>query len=88
MDESWDDVDFDDIDVIGSDDGSAADARQAADEAAAALDKITAQMTGGEHRSEQQGCRAVAEAFVTRSTSWSKQGRARASRWPTWCRPR
>jgi ATP-dependent DNA helicase DinG len=33
-----------------------------------ALDKITAQMSGGEHRPEQQEmCRAVAEALVTQT---------------------
>jgi ATP-dependent DNA helicase DinG len=34
----------------------------------AGLDKITAQMSGGEHRPEQQEmCRAVAEAMTTRT---------------------
>ena len=56
------------IDVIGSAGGSAGDARQAGDDAVAGLDKITAQMPGGEHRPEQQEmCRAVAEALVTRT---------------------
>jgi ATP-dependent DNA helicase DinG len=68
MDEGWDDADvFDEIDVIGSAGGSAADARQAGDDAVEALNKITAQMVGGEHRPEQQEmCRAVAEAIVER----------------------
>ena len=42
--------------------------RRARDDAVDALDKITAQMSGGEHRPEQQEmCRAVAEALVTRT---------------------
>ncbi len=46
--------------------GSVADARQAGDDGVDGLAKITAQMSGGEHRPEQQEmCRAVAEAFVT-----------------------
>ena len=46
--------------------GSPLDARQAGDDGVEGLDKITAQMTGGEHRPEQQEmCRAVAEALVT-----------------------
>ena len=46
--------------------GSAEDARQAGDDGVDGLDKITAQMPGGEHRPEQQEmCRAVAEALVT-----------------------
>ncbi len=46
--------------------GGAADARQAGDEGVEGLEKITAQMAGGEHRPEQQEmCRAVAEALVT-----------------------
>jgi ATP-dependent DNA helicase DinG len=45
--------------------GSAADARDAGDEGVEGLDKVTAQMAGGEHRPEQQEmCRAVAEALV------------------------
>ena len=51
---------------MGSAGGSAADARQAGDDGVDGLDKITAQMPGGEHRPEQQEmCRAVAEALVT-----------------------
>jgi ATP-dependent DNA helicase DinG len=46
--------------------GIGTDARQAGDEAVEGLDKITAQMAGGEHRPEQQEmCRAVAEAVAT-----------------------
>jgi ATP-dependent DNA helicase DinG len=46
--------------------GIGTDARQAGDEAVEGLDKITAQMAGGEHRPEQQEmCRAVAEAIAT-----------------------
>ncbi len=73
MEESWDETefvpdDFEELDVIGSSGGSAADARQAGDDAVEGLDKITAQMPGGEHRPEQQEmCRAVAEALVTRT---------------------
>ena len=53
-------------DVFGSSGGSEADARQAGDDGVDGLDKITAQMSGGEHRPEQQEmCRAVAEAMVT-----------------------
>jgi ATP-dependent DNA helicase DinG len=58
--------DLDDLDVFGSPGVSAADARQAGDDGVSGLDKITAQMSGGEHRPEQQEmCRAVAEAMVT-----------------------
>ena len=58
--------DFGDLDVFGSDGGLAADAREAGDDAVEALEKVTAQMSGGEHRPEQQEmCRAVAEALVT-----------------------
>ena len=57
---------LDDLDVLGSSGGCEADARQAGDDAVGGLDKITAQMAGGEHRPEQQEmCRAVAEAMVT-----------------------
>jgi ATP-dependent DNA helicase DinG len=68
MEESWDGLEvFDDLDTE-SGGGSAEDARQAGDDAVEALDKITAQMSGGEHRPEQQEmCRAVAEALVTRT---------------------
>ncbi|HUE08757.1 MAG TPA: ATP-dependent DNA helicase [Acidimicrobiales bacterium] len=46
--------------------GRGIDPRQAGDEAVEGLDKITAQMAGGEHRPEQQEmCRAVAEALAT-----------------------
>ena len=66
MEESWEDPDLDDPDAFESAGGSAEDARQAGDDAVAGLDKITAQMPGGEHRPEQQEmCRAVAEALVT-----------------------
>ena len=58
---------LDDLDVFGSSGGSEADARQAGDDGVQGLDKITAQMSGGEHRPEQQEmCRAVAEAMATR----------------------
>jgi ATP-dependent DNA helicase DinG len=72
VEESWDGPedfdDFDGIDVTGSAGASVADARQAGDDAVAALVKITAQMSGGEHRPEQEEmCRAVAEAMVTRT---------------------
>src|ERR1700721_3037498 len=57
---------LDDLDVFGSSGGSEADARQAGDDGVHGLDKITAQMSGGEHRPEQQEmCRAVAEAIAT-----------------------
>ena len=57
---------LDDLDVFGSSGGSEADARQAGDDGVDGLDKITAQMSGGEHRPEQQEmCRAVAEAMAT-----------------------
>ena len=46
--------------------GGGADARQAGDEGVEGLEKITAQMAGGEDRPEQQEmCRAVAEALAT-----------------------
>ena len=61
-------VDLGGVDVIGSSGGSAGDARQTGDDAVDGLDKITAQMAGGEHRPEQQEmCRAVAEALITRT---------------------
>lgn len=48
--------------------GSAEAARQAGDDAVAGLDKVTAQLSGGEHRPEQQEmCRAVSEALVMRT---------------------
>ena len=57
---------LDDLDVFGSSGGGEADARQAGDDGVDGLDKITAQMSGGEHRPEQQEmCRAVAEAMAT-----------------------
>jgi ATP-dependent DNA helicase DinG len=57
---------LDDLDVFGSSGGSEADARQAGDDGVGGLDKITAEMSGGEHRPEQQEmCRAVAEAMAT-----------------------
>jgi len=67
VEESWEDVEnFDEADVFGPAAGSAEDARQAGDDGVDGLDKITAQMPGGEHRPEQQEmCRAVAEALVT-----------------------
>jgi ATP-dependent DNA helicase DinG len=56
-----------DADVVGSAGRLVEDARQAGDDAVEALDKITAQMSGGEHRPEQQEmCRAVSEAIATR----------------------
>ena len=68
MPESWEGVDFDEVDVLDSEGMPRVDARLAGDEAVDGLDKITAQMAGGEHRSEQQEmCRAVAEALVTRT---------------------
>ncbi|HEY1650705.1 MAG TPA: ATP-dependent DNA helicase [Acidimicrobiales bacterium] len=57
--------DFDLDQAFGAAAGGA-DARQAGDEGVEGLDKITAQMPGGEHRPEQQEmCRAVAEALAT-----------------------
>ncbi len=72
--ESWEESEseleadgLDEFDAFGSPRGSAEEARLAGDDAVAGLDKITAQMAGGEHRLEQQEmCRAVAEALVTR----------------------
>jgi ATP-dependent DNA helicase DinG len=60
--------DFDELEMIGAVGAwSAADALQSGDDAVSGLDKITAQMAGGEHRPEQQEmCRAVAEALATR----------------------
>jgi ATP-dependent DNA helicase DinG len=59
---------LDELDVFGPTGGSAEEGRQAGDDAVDALDKITGQMAGGEHRPEQQEmCRAVAEALVTRT---------------------
>jgi hypothetical protein len=57
---------LDELDVFGSSGAAEADARQAGDDGVGGLDKITAQMPGGEHRPEQQEmCRAVAEAMAT-----------------------
>ncbi len=68
MEESWIDPDLGEVDSIGAAGGSTPDVRQAGDDAVAALDKITAQMPDGEHRPEQQEmCRAVAEALVSRT---------------------
>jgi superfamily II DNA or RNA helicase len=56
----------DDLADYGTAGGSSAEARQTGDDAVEGLDKVTAQMAGGEHRPEQQEmCRAVAEALVT-----------------------
>jgi len=61
-------ADIEDLGAWGAADGFVADARQAGNDAVDGLDKITAQMSGGEHRPEQQEmCRAVAEALVTRT---------------------
>ena len=80
---------LDELDVFGSSGGAEADARQAGDDGVAGLDKITAQMSGGEHRPEQQEmCRAVAEAMAPGPTSSSRPGPGPASRWPIWSRPR
>jgi ATP-dependent DNA helicase DinG len=69
FDDAFDEPDgLDDLDVFGSSGGSEAEARLAGDDGVRGLDKITAQMSGGEHRPEQQEmCRAVAEAIVTRT---------------------
>jgi ATP-dependent DNA helicase DinG len=59
---------FDDVADYETAGGSLAEARQAGDDAVEGLAKITAQMSGGEHRPEQQEmCRAVAEAVATRT---------------------
>ncbi len=58
--------DLDELGAFGAGGGSAADARRAGDDGVGGLDKVTAQLAGGEHRPEQQEmCRAVAEALVT-----------------------
>src|SRR5580698_5287784 len=67
----YDDADARELDELVATIGAAgawaaADARQSGDDAVGGLDKITAQMAGGEHRPEQQEmCRAVAEALAT-----------------------
>ena len=75
MEESWIDPDLDgldELDVFGSPGGSAEEARQAGDDGVAGLDKITAQMAGGEHRPEQQEmCRAVAGSRARMSSACS-----------------
>ncbi len=54
------------VEPLGPSAATAADARQAGDDGVDGLDKVTAQMSGGEHRPEQREmCRAVAEALVT-----------------------
>ena len=68
-----DEFDVDELDVFddsvaggAGDEGGTRDAREAGDEGVEGLDKVTAQMAGGEHRPEQQEmCRAVAEALAT-----------------------
>ena len=68
-----DQFDVDELDVFddsvaggAGDEGGTRDAREAGDEGVEGLDKVTAQMAGGEHRPEQQEmCRAVAEALAT-----------------------
>ncbi|HXZ62483.1 MAG TPA: DEAD/DEAH box helicase, partial [Acidimicrobiales bacterium] len=65
--------DFGDLDAFDDLDGAvpagaAAEARQAGDDAVESLGKVTAQLDAGEQRPEQQEmCRAVAEALVTRA---------------------
>ncbi len=63
--------DLEEFDPFGPPDlagGSTPDARHAGDEAVEHLDKVTAQLAGGERRAEQtEMCRAVAEAMVTRT---------------------
>jgi ATP-dependent DNA helicase DinG len=57
---------FDDLAGDETAGGALTEARRAGDDAVDGLDKITAQMAGGEHRPEQQEmCRAVAEAIVS-----------------------
>ena len=59
-------VDSDGVEPFGPSAAAAVDARQAGDDGVEGLDKVTAQMSGGEHRPEQlEMCRAVAEALVT-----------------------
>jgi len=76
-------ADIEDVGAWGAANGFVADPRQAGDDAVDGLDKITAQMSGGEHRPEQQEmCRAVAEALVTRTHLVVQAGTDPASRWP------
>jgi hypothetical protein len=56
MEESWIDPALDDLGATG---GSTPDIRQAGDDAVEALDKIIAQMAGGEHRPEEQAPTAL-----------------------------
>src|SRR6516165_8824732 len=59
-------VDSDGVEPFGPSAAAAVDARQAGDDGVEGLDKVTAQMSGGEHRPEQlEMCRAVAEALAT-----------------------
>jgi ATP-dependent DNA helicase DinG len=59
-------VDADGVEPFAPSVATTVDARQAGDESVDGLDKVTAQMSGGEHRPEQlEMCRAVAEALVT-----------------------
>ena len=77
----------DELDVLRSSGGSAEEARHAGDDAFEGLDKVTRQMTGGEHRPEQQEmCRAVAEAVVTRTHMVVQAGTGTGKSWPTWSR--
>jgi hypothetical protein len=73
--EFFDDPDgLDDLDVFGSSGGTEADARHAGDDGVDGLDKITAQMSGAEHRPEQQEmCRAVTEAMAIDSVDIDQQ---------------
>ncbi len=65
--EEWDwEADTSGGTVAGAPGGTDADARQAGDDAVAALAQVTAQLVSGEQRPEQQEmCRAVAEAMAT-----------------------
>jgi ATP-dependent DNA helicase DinG len=66
-DDEWDwEADTSGGTVAGASGGPDIDARQAGDDAVAALAKVTAQLLSGEQRLEQQEmCRAVAEAMAT-----------------------
>ena len=59
---------LEEADLLAPGDSLASEARLAGDDAVAALSRVTAHLVGGEQRPEQQEmCRAVAEALVTKT---------------------
>jgi hypothetical protein len=83
-----DPADVFDADVFGSSGGVVEDARRAGD-AVDALDKITAQMSGGEHRPNNRRCAAPSPRPSSPApTWWCRRVPAPESPWPISSRPR